>query len=152
MCRCTALKTGFWCHIWKGSSLRLALPEIMVHACLLSCFSRVPLFSTPWTVARQAPLSMGFPRQEYWSVLLFPSPGDLSDPGIEPVSLALAGSFFTTEPWGNFTSLLINPKTIVWTLGCFKNFSLSSFPVHLHEYYKYFKRWQISKWGNVHTG
>ena len=48
--------------------------------------SRVGLFATPWTVARQAPLSMGFSRQEYWSGLPFPSPGDLSDPGIEPRS------------------------------------------------------------------
>ena len=55
-------------------------------------------FATPWTVACQAPLSMEFPRQEYWSGLPFPSPGDLPDPGIEPVSLALAGIFFTTEP------------------------------------------------------
>ena len=54
--------------------------------CVLSHFSRVQLFVTPWTVARQAPLSMGFPRQEYWSGLLFPPPGDLPDPGIEPTS------------------------------------------------------------------
>ena len=47
--------------------------------------------------ALQASLSMGFPRQEYWSELLFPSLGDLPDPGIEPVSPALAGEFFTTE-------------------------------------------------------
>ena len=50
---------------------------------------------TPWTVAHQALLSMGFPRQEYWSELPFPSPGDLSDLGIEPASPALAGGFFT---------------------------------------------------------
>jgi len=53
---------------------------------------------TPWTVARQAPLSMGFSRQEYWSGLSFPSPGDLPDPEIEFASPALAGGFFTTEP------------------------------------------------------
>ena len=52
----------------------------------------------PWTVAHQAPLSMGFSRQEYWSGLPFPSPGDLPDPGIKPESAALAGGFFTTEP------------------------------------------------------
>ena len=52
--------------------------------CVLSGFSRVQLFATPWTVARQPPLSMGFPRQEYWSGALFPPPGDLSNPGIEP--------------------------------------------------------------------
>ena len=52
----------------------------------------------PWTVARQAPPSMGFPRQENWSGLPFPSPGDLPDPGIKSKSPALAGGFFTTEP------------------------------------------------------
>ena len=57
-------------------------------------------FATLWTVAHQAPLSMGFPRQEYWIGLPFPSPGDLPDPGIEPTSPALAGRFFTTEPPG----------------------------------------------------
>ena len=51
--------------------------------------SRVRLFATPWTVAYQASLSVGFSRQEYWSGLLFPSPGDLPDPGIEPRSPAL---------------------------------------------------------------
>ena len=50
---------------------------------------------TPWTVARHVPLSMGFPRQEYWSGLPFPSAGDLPNPRIEPESLALAGRFFT---------------------------------------------------------
>ena len=51
--------------------------------------SRIRLFVTPWTVVCQAPLSMGFSRQEYWSGLPFPSPGHLSDPGIEPGSPAL---------------------------------------------------------------
>ena len=55
-------------------------------------------FATPWTVTHQAPLSMEFPRQEYWSGLPFTSPGDLPYPGFEPVSLALAGRFFNTEP------------------------------------------------------
>ena len=69
----------------------------------LSC---VRLFATSWTVAYQAPLSMGFSgysRQEYWRGLPFPSPGDLPDPGIEPAvtaSAALAGGFCTTEPPG----------------------------------------------------
>ena len=52
---------------------------------------------TPWTVAHQAPLSMEFSKQEYWSGLPFPFPGDLPNPGIEPMSPALAGGFFTTE-------------------------------------------------------
>ena len=55
---------------------------------MLSRFSHVQLFVTPWAVARQAPLSMGFSRQEYWSGLPFPAPGDLPDPGIELVSPA----------------------------------------------------------------
>ena len=53
--------------------------------------SHVRLFATPWTIAHQAPLSMGFPRQESWSGLPFPSPGDLPDLGTEPTSSALAG-------------------------------------------------------------
>ena len=74
---------------------------VCVHA-----FSCVQLFVSPWTVAHQAPLSMGISRQEYWSGLLCPPPGDLLEPGIEPESLAspaLAGRFFTMVllalPW-----------------------------------------------------
>ena len=58
-------------------------------------------FVTPWTVAHQAPLSMEFSRQEYWSGLPFPSPGNLPDSGIELMSPALADGFFTTVPPGN---------------------------------------------------
>ena len=57
-------------------------------------------FVTLWTIARQAPLSMGFSREEYWSGLPFPSPGALSDPGTETRSPALTGGLFTTEPPG----------------------------------------------------
>ena len=57
-----------------------------MHACTLSHFSHVRLFATPWTVAHQAPLSMRFSRQEYFSWLPCPSPGDLPDPGIKSVS------------------------------------------------------------------
>ena len=63
-----------------------------------SCSVVSDSFVTPWTAALQAPLSMEFTRQEYWSGLPFPSPGNLPDPGIEPVSPALAGRFFTAEP------------------------------------------------------
>ena len=68
-------------------------------SCMLSCFCHVQLYMTLWTAAYQTPLSMRFSRQEYWSGLPFPSPGDLPDPGMEAVSLmspALAGRFFTT--------------------------------------------------------
>ena len=74
---------------------------------MLSGLSRVQLFATLWNVALQAPLSMGFSRQEYWSGLPCPLLGDLPSPGIKPVSLtshALAGGFFTAstiwEPLG----------------------------------------------------
>ena len=62
--------------------------------------SRVRLFATPWTVAYEAPPSMGFFRQEYWSGLPFPSPGDLPDPGTEPGSPALEADALTSEPLG----------------------------------------------------
>ena len=66
----------------------------------ISCFSHVRLFATLWTAARQAPLSMEFSRQEHCSGLPFPTPGDLPDPGMQPLSLmyrALADGFFTTS-------------------------------------------------------
>ena len=71
--------------------------------CVYTCArSVIWLFVTPWTVAHQAPLSMGFSRQEYLSGLPFPPPGDLPDPGIKPVSPALVDRFFflTTQPLG----------------------------------------------------
>ena len=67
---------------------------------VVQSLSHVRLFATPWTVARQPPLSMGFSQQGYWSGLPFPPPGHLPEPGIEPVSPALSGGFFTTEPPG----------------------------------------------------
>ena len=68
--------------------------------------SRVRLFATPWTVAHQGPPSMGFSRQEYWSGLPFPSPGDLPDPGIEPRSPALQADALPSEPPGkSFTCM-----------------------------------------------
>ena len=70
------------------------------YTCMLS---RVQFFVIPWTVAQQPPLSMELSRQEYWSVLPFPPPGDLLNPGIKPASLVsptLAGRSFTTEPPG----------------------------------------------------
>ena len=72
--------------------------------CTCHCFclavSRVQLFMAPWSVAHQAPLSMGFSRQECWSGLPFPSPGDLSDPGFEHRSPALQANDLTSEPPG----------------------------------------------------
>ena len=79
---------------WPFALTIIKCPQLLSH---------VRLFVTPWTVACQAPLTMGFPRREYWSRLPFSPPGDLPDPGIQPVSPAspaLAGRFFTTEPLG----------------------------------------------------
>ena len=71
---------------------------------------------TPWTVACQAPLSMGFPRQEYWSGLPFPSPGDLPNPGIKPTCLALARGFFIVEPSGKPITVATVTLTNIHTL------------------------------------
>ena len=76
------------------------LQSLLFYHSELSHFSHVWLFVTPWTVAHQAPLSMGFSRWEHWSGLPGPPPGDLPHPGVEPTSLAshaLAGRFFTTS-------------------------------------------------------
>ena len=68
--------------------------------CVLSHFSCAQLFETPWTVAHQAPLSLGFSRQEYRGGLPFPSPGDLPNPGIEPGSPTLQADALASEPPG----------------------------------------------------
>ena len=82
----------------------------------LSC---VQLFATPWTVAHQAPPSMGFSRQEYWSGLPFPSPGDLPDPGIELKSPSLQADALTSEPPGKPEGLIeMHRKNFInWTIG-----------------------------------
>ena len=72
--------------------------------------SRVRLFVTTWTVAHQAPLSMGFSRQEYWSGLPFPSPGDLPNSGIEPRSRALQADVLSSEPLGKQENMLFIKK------------------------------------------
>ena len=85
-------------------------------ACMCAkSLSRVQLFATLWTVAHQAPLSMGFSCHDYWCGLLFPPPGDLPNTGIEPLSLmspALAGGFFTTSATWEAQLLLLTPIII----------------------------------------
>ena len=71
--------------------------------------SHVQLFVTPWTVAYQAPLSIGFSRQDYWSGLPFPSPGDLPNPGIESMSPALQTGTLPSEPPGKPREVVKNP-------------------------------------------
>ena len=82
-----------------NASFKFAVSSVTNVIYVCSVVHCVQVFVTPWTVARQAPLSMGFPRQEYWSGLPFPSPGDLLYEGIKSASPAtpkLAGGFFTT--------------------------------------------------------
>ena len=78
---------------------------------MLSHFSCVQLFATPWTVARQALLSMALSRQEYWSGLPCPPPGDLPDPGIEPMT-PVAPASFTSELPGEACAQALNPDQI----------------------------------------
>ena len=68
---------------------------------LLLLFSHIQFFASPWTITLQASLSMPFSRQEYWNGKLFPTPGDLPDPGIKLTSPPLAGGFFITMPPGH---------------------------------------------------
>ena len=75
----------------------------------MKSLSHVQLFATPWTIAHQAPPSMGFSRQEYWSGLPFPSPGDLPDPGIELRSPALQADTLNSEPPGKPSKLPYDP-------------------------------------------
>ena len=93
--------------------------------------SRVRLFANLWAVAHQAPLSMGFPRQEYWNGLPFSSPGDLPDPGIELTSAespALTAGFFTTSTtWEAQVSLYSHLKDLAFVLSLGEKIYLSRF-------------------------
>ena len=86
--------------------------------------SRARLFVILWTVAYQVPLSMGFFRQEYWSGLPFPSPGELRNPGIEPRSPALQADALSSEPPGNFQCHLGSPYIK------YKRMHITSFQIH----------------------
>ena len=92
------------------------------HAVLCLVIQSCPVFVTPWTVAHQSPRSTGFSRQEYWSGLPFPSPGNPPDPGTEPMSSALVGGFCTTELSGkaNYSYIVKQIK-----LELFINYTLS---------------------------
>ena len=83
----------------------LTIYQVPVYLCMSTCVCHSVITNsvTPWTVAHQGPVSVGFPRQEYWNGLPLPPPGDRPNPGIKPMSpvfLELAGGFFTTEPPG----------------------------------------------------
>ena len=126
------------------------------HCCLVakSCLTLL----WPHGLARQASLSVGFPRQEYWSGLPFFSPGDLPNPGIKPTSPALAGGLFTTEPPGKPSTSLTHSLTrlgdpIVWRLYCSIPALLgsSTFPSTqwiLHTRGAYIAVWMQAAWGH----
>ena len=105
--------------LWLCKSLILRIRNVCVCVCMLSRFSCVQLFVTPWTVARQTPASMRFSRQESWRGLPLPPPGNLPDPGIEPtspVSPTLAGGFFTTSaPWEACVCVCVVCVSLFWT-------------------------------------
>ena len=90
---------------WKGAQvIERALVTMCV--CMLSLSVMSGSFVTPWIVACQAPLSMGFPRQEYWSVLPFPPPGDFHSPGMEPMSLVYPVWQADSLPWKPYWLLI----------------------------------------------
>ena len=96
-----------------GSELTFLKPFHLL-AVVVQFLSQVRLFETLWTLTHQPPLFMGVPRQEYWSRLPFPSPGDLPDPGIKLLSPALAGGFFIA-----FTYYI--PENTVWIVQSLKS-------------------------------
>ena len=108
-----------YCMVFSCTSIAWFSVLNWIYVCVLS---HVQLFAPPWTVGHQAPLSIEFSRQEYWSGLLFPTPGDLSHPGIKPMCPALAGRFFTTVPpwklsrmeWGMWNMPDIAWPTVSW--------------------------------------
>ena len=111
---------------------------------------------TSWTVALQALLSMGFPRQKYWSGLPFPPSGDLPEPGIEPESPALAGRFFTTEPPGKPAYLYT--LFFFWSVdifqSIFKNFHKFCFAFLLQIVFnsmKYFSEQKVNIYIYIYT-
>ena len=113
---------------WTRRALGKNYGKLKEVCAVLSRFSRVQLFATPWTVARQAPLSLGFSRQEYWSGWPFPSPGDLPIPGIRPTSLTpptLTGSSLPLTPPEKPYELQLIIMYPCWFFHCDKGTLLS---------------------------
>ena len=115
---------------------------LCVSACVLS---HIQLFATPWTLAHQPPLSMGFPKQEYWSGLPFLTPGGLPNSGIKAASPALAGRFLTTIFSNVFTSYF--PAHHISLIASNKLFLASKFAhIFSREFWKVFKTCYYLKW------
>ena len=127
--------------VWKG----WPLINPFVCVCVCTQWRSCPTLTTPWTVARQTPLSLEFSRQEYWSGLPFLFPGDLPDPRIKPVSPespALAGRSFTTAPHGKpITPFIQSSNSPPEFLLCWANFQICSNTCQiLQKFAKYFSR------------
>ena len=97
---------------------------VYISMCITSMLSQVQLFVTLWIVARQAPLSMGFSRQEYCSGLPFPSPGDLSHPGIEPWSPTLQVDSLLSEPLGKWKNTGVDSLSLLQGILLTQEYSL----------------------------
>ena len=121
-----------WLWYLKLSSNWSRTGGVLLFRCLkvkVKSLSHVQLFATPWTVAHQAPLSMVFPRQEYWKGLPFLSPGDLPNPGIEPRSATLQADALTSAPPGKFRCFVVyNSFATPWTAAGPGQDSLPSLP------------------------
>ena len=134
--------------IYCGNHLYIYVVCLCVCVCVWSHFSHVQLSVTTWIVACQASLSMGFPRQQYWSGLPFPSPKDLPNPGIKPVSLASppsAGRFLPLVPIYIYTYIYIYI------------FTTTTIYIHTHTHqviilytYNYVNYISILKWEKTH--
>ena len=120
--------------------LPFLLPISASIPCALCVLSHVQIFATPWTVACQAPLCMGFPRQEQdsWSGLPF-SPGDAPNPGIKPVFPALAGEFFTAEPPCGSFHIKAAKYTFKCTWNIFQDRSLLGHKINLRKLKKLYQ-------------
>ena len=101
--------TGFGCPVsYIKFPLVICFTYNNVYVCVCQSLSCVRLFATPWTVACQAPLSMGFFREEYWSGLPFPSPGDPPNPGIKPGSSRSQAESLPSEPTGKPNNVYVS--------------------------------------------
>ena len=125
--RLSAILNSFW----HGCKVAIRHSSALI---IVETFSRVQLFVTPWSVAHQAPLSMGLPRQEYWSGLPFPPPGHLPYPGVDPMSPELAGRFFTMETHSSILAWEIHGQSSPAGYGLWG-----------------FKEWNMTEWLSTHA-
>ena len=134
--KCSEMHIGWY---WCDSTQSLALEKYM-----LSHFSHLLLLGTPWTVAHQAPLFMEFSKQEYWSGLPFPSPGDLPDPRIELRSPTLQAISLPPESFGKLLEKWPHPYYFVWHLKL--PIWKSDFPRYCSHFPSFGKMYSLTLW------